>query len=70
MKYRGITHSLAHSLHPSTTSFHCPVPLPAPEDRASILRAVCRTVAIDHDSVDIEVRRRDETRGRGQAAGG
>lgn len=33
-----------------------PVPLPAPEDRASILRAVCRSVAIDQDSVDIEVR--------------
>jgi hypothetical protein len=32
------------------------VPLPAPEDRSSILQAVCRNVAIDRDSVDIEVR--------------
>lgn len=32
------------------------MPLPAPEDRASILQALCRKVAIDHASVDIEVR--------------
>ena len=32
-----------------------PVPLPTPDDRVSILRAVCRKMAIDKDTVDLEV---------------
>ena len=45
-----------HGTHPCIYVYVRAVPLPAPEDRASILRAVCRNVAIDRDSVDIEVR--------------